>query len=111
MSNPRELLAATARRYAACEVQGVTYRLRSLSAMEFARVQGVFAKHAADQATAVAQSNAMLLRMAIVGEDDNPVFGDADLDGLLAIDHGLFDRLADAAASHCRIDEADLKKN
>ena len=93
------LLSKVERRYTEVEFGGEVYRLRSLTAAEFARVQGVtFEAQAATERRGelFVKANAMALRMCLVDAEGEPLFIDADLDKLQEIDQGLFTKLADA---------------
>lgn len=103
------VLARQARRFADAAVGDLEFRLRSLNALEFTRVQAAFAamqgKGPDATSEAMAQANALLIRLAVVGQDDLPVFSDADVEQIKQLDHAVFEQLAEAASRHCRLDD------
>jgi hypothetical protein len=100
MSSLRDkLLAKTERRIKAFELDGDQYHARSLTAAEFARVQGcIFAAQssAIDKGELFTRANAMAVRMSLCDESGEAILCDADVDRLLEIDHAELTRLADA---------------
>ncbi len=93
------LLSKVERRFKTVTVDGVDYRLRSLTAAEFARVQGVTfeAQQAKEKRGEMfAKANAMAIRMCLVDDEGEPLLIDSDIEKLQCIDHGTFEKLADA---------------
>jgi hypothetical protein len=108
-----DLLARCKRRYNTVSIDGMQFRLQSLSEAEKSR----FEKQVINKKTGEVYMSARrrLLITMLVDEDDNPLLSGSDLDLLGEMDGAIVGKLFDAASEHAGFGSAEaveeLEKN
>ena len=100
------LLASCKRRYTEETIEGLgTVRLQSLTELERAKVEVA----ARDNASVL---RGMLIAMSLVDDEGNRLFGDGEVDTILAMDSRLTLRVSDVVLAHIGKDKTeDAVKN
>lgn len=100
------------RRYADVVVDGQTFRLRSLNALESNTIQArVLVEDEEDERIhEIATANCRLITQCVVDANNDRLFTDEDIDSLAELDSAFIERLAKACRSHADFDPKAVEK-
>ena len=99
-------------RYTTVTIDGMTFRLQSMSDKVWTRIQASAVKRDGTMDKMNAQMvSAMIIVESVVDEQGNRVFTEADIRNFRDMDAGFVARLADACRTHIGIQETEEVKN
>jgi len=104
-----QLLGLIDRRFGHLEVGGLHFRFRNLTEDEKSEFEAaVLSSDGKYSLAKIRRQRRKLLRLCLVGDDNQPLLKPEDEDSLRAIDGVVTSRLYDAIREHCGFDEGDL---
>lgn len=115
MTSREKLLALSGKRKTQdIEIDGETYRIRSVLASEFARVEAKVSQandaKGAKRASGLAAANAMIAQIHIVDEEGNLMFSDADLPLLRELPNHVMSKIVSCSLALSGISGEDIEE-